>query len=111
MGRATISPFFYSQSYTYNGRPGGQAAFTAFIGTPHPTQYLPLLAYLFFGPSNFIQDRDIALTMADTRFPRFFQRLSVAAAGNASASFTFNIPSGITPGIYVGNCFRVARDV
>jgi hypothetical protein len=48
--------------------------------------------------------------MVDTRFPRFFRSLGVAAFGNANATFTINIPFGITPGIYIGNCFLVRRD-
>jgi hypothetical protein len=33
----------------------------------------------------------------------------VAAGGSANAAFTVNIPAGITPGVYIGNCFLVCR--
>jgi hypothetical protein len=49
--------------------------------------------------------------MVDTRFPRFFRSLGVAGGGSANATFTINIPSGITPGIYMGNCFLVSRNL
>jgi hypothetical protein len=111
MGGTTDSPFFNAQSFP-SGPPGGTTTYTAFIHNPDPTGYsaFSLFGYLFFGPSNFIQDRDIALTMVDIRFPRYFQGISVAAGGNASSAFTINIPSGITPGIYIGNCFLVLRN-
>ena len=33
----------------------------------------------------------------------------MAAGGNANAAFTVDIPAGITPGVYIGNCFLVRR--
>ena len=107
----TKTPFFNAQSWG-SGPPGGTITYTAFIFNPDPVSYSGfwLFGYLFFGPANFIQNRDTALTVVDTRFPRYWQRLGVASGASASASFTVNIPSGITPGIYIGNCFLVQRD-
>lgn len=107
----TDTPFFNSQSWG-SGPAGGTITYTANIFNPDPVSYSGfwLFGYLFFGPANFIQDRDAALSAVDTRFPRYWQRLGVASGASASASFTVNIPSGITPGIYIGNCFLVQRD-
>jgi hypothetical protein len=111
MGRTTDSPFFNGQSWG-SGAPGGTATYRAFIHNPSPADYSDssLFAYLFFGPANFMQSPDLALTTVDVRFPRFFRSLGVAAGDSANATFTINIPSGITPGIYMGNCFLVRRN-
>jgi hypothetical protein len=107
----TNSPFFNSQSWS-SGPPGGTITYTANIFNPDPVNYSGfwLFGYLFFGPANFIQSNDTALLSVDDRFPRYMQRLGVAANASASASFTVDIPAGITPGIYLGNCFLVQRD-
>jgi hypothetical protein len=108
MGLTANSPFFVSHS-TDNGPPGGTAMHNVSIVNPDTVDYSSffLLAYLFFGPSNLIQDNDTAVTMVDTRFPRYFKGIDVAAGGNTLAHFTVNIPTGITPGIYMLNCFLV----
>lgn len=110
MGRTANSPFFHTQSWG-NGAPGSTITYTATIHNPDPTGYsaFSLFGYLFFSPSNFVQDRDTALTIVDIRFPRFFQGISVSTGGDASASFTITIP-GVAPGIYIGNCFLLLRN-
>jgi hypothetical protein len=107
----TNSPFFNSQSWG-SGPPGGTITYTANIFNPDPVSYsgFSLFGYLFFAPANFIQSNDTALLAVDNRFPRYMQRLGVASNASASASFTVSIPTGITPGIYLGNCFLVQRD-
>jgi len=111
MGEAAHSPFFTSLSWS-DGPPGGTITFTAFIHNPDPTSYsgFALFGYLLFGPANFVQSTDDALVSEDTRFPRYWKSLGVAIGGNANAAFTVNIPTGITPGVYIGNCFLVLRN-
>jgi len=111
MGEAAHSPFFTSLSWS-DGPPGGTITFTAFIHNPDPTSYsgFALFGYLLFGPANFVQATDDALVSEDTRFPRYWKSLGVATGGNANAAFTVNIPTGITPGVYIGNCFLVLRN-
>ena len=110
MGEVGHSPFFTILSWS-DGPPGGTITFTAFIHNPDPTSYsgFALFGYLLFGPANFVQATDDALVSEDTRFPRYWKSLGVAAGGNANAAFTVNIPAGITPGVYIGNCFLVRR--
>jgi hypothetical protein len=110
MGRAANTPRFQAQSMG-SGPPGGTTLYTATTFNPDSREYSAseLFAYLFFGPANFIQDTDTALTVVDTRFPRYFKGIDVAVGGSATAFFTVNIPSGITPGRYMANCVLVLR--
>jgi hypothetical protein len=111
LGKTSKSPFFYAQSWGSTS-PGGSTTYTAFVQNPDPVAYSGfwLFGYLFFGPSNFIGSSDVALSVFDTRFPRFYQRCGVAANSSSNMTFTINVRSGIQTGIYVGNCFLVQRD-
>jgi hypothetical protein len=86
MGAMTNSPFIAFHSMD-DGPPGGTVTFAAGILNPDPHGYdeFFLFAYLSFGPSHFIQDPDTALTMVDTRFPSYFQSISVASDSIAIA--------------------------
>jgi hypothetical protein len=113
MGRTVNSPFLWLQQMGTGPR-GGACTYKAFAANPDPVEYsrFDLFAYLFFGPSNFIQDVDTALTVVDTRFPRHFNGIDLAADGGTSAAaFVVDIPSSITPGNYMANCFLMERGV
>ena len=112
MGKGSNSPYFYAQGWGPNVSPGGSTSYTAYVNNPDPTSYSGswLYAYLFFGPSNFITDSDLALTVWLRQFPHYFQQVSVAANSTASAAFTIDVPAGIADGYYIGNCFLVQRD-
>jgi hypothetical protein len=111
-GDAAESPFFSSLSSSGGAPPGGTANITVRIFNPDPVPYsaFALFGYLFFGSANSIQSTDLSLTAVDTRFPRYWRGLGVAAGGSASALFSFAVPRGITPGVYFGNCYLVRRD-
>jgi hypothetical protein len=111
MGHTANSPFFAGQSWTIGTSPGGTIDYTATIHNPDPTGYsgFLLFGYLFFGPANFIQNADTAFLAVDTRFPRFFRSLSVAAGGSADETFAITFPPGISPGVYLGNFFLLLR--
>ena len=111
MSETSKSPFFNAQSWGSTS-PGGSTTYTAFVQNPDSFGYsgLWLFGYLFFGPANFIGASDVALTVFDDRFPRFYQPCGVAANSSTSMTFTVNVPSGIQTGIYIGNCFLVQRD-
>jgi hypothetical protein len=111
MGRTANSPFLWLQQMGTGPR-GGITTCKAFAANPDPVEYsrFDLFAYLFFGPSNFIQDVDTALTMVDTRFPRHFNGIDLAPDGGTSAAaFVVDIPSAITPGNYMANFFLLQR--
>lgn len=110
-GETSNSPFFNFQSWS-SGSPGGTITYTAGIFNPDAVSYsgFSLFGFLFFGPANFIQNNDTALLGVDDRFPRYMQSLGVAANASTSARFAVDIPAGITPGEYLGNCFLVRRD-
>jgi hypothetical protein len=109
-GDAADSPFINGLGWG-SAPPGGTANFTVNISNPDPVSYsaFTLFGYLFFGPANSIQSADLSLTAVDTRFPRYWRGLGVAAGGSASASFSIAVPGGITPGVYFGNCYLVRR--
>ena len=109
-GETSNSPFFSSQSWG-SSSPGGTANYTANVHNPDPNGYSGfwLFGHLLFGPANFIGSSDLALTSVDPRFPHYYQRCTVAANSDTSMSFTVDVPAGIRPGIYIGNCFLVRR--
>jgi hypothetical protein len=111
-GQTAQSPFFFAQSWG-SAAPGGSTSYTAYVHNPDPGGYSGfwLFGYLFFGPANFISDTNLALaSKIDERFPYSYQRLSIAAGSDASATFTVGVGSTVAPGIYLGNCFLVLRD-
>jgi hypothetical protein len=57
-----------------------------------------------------LESADLSLTAVDTRFPRYWRGLGVAAGGDATATFAIAVPAGIAPGVYFGNCYLVRRD-
>lgn len=109
-GETANSPFINSLSWS-SAPPGGTTSLIVGIHNPDPTSYsgFSLFGYLLFGPANFVLADDAALASVDVRFPRYWKSLGVAAGGNASATFSIAVPAGITPGVYVGNCFLVLR--
>lgn len=111
-GESSNSPHFYAQAWGSTVSAGGSTNYTAYINNPDATAYSGswLYAYLFFGPSNFIADPDLALTVWQQQFSHYLQQVSVAAGSTASAAFTVNVPAGIAAGFYMGNCFLVERN-
>jgi len=109
-GEAADSPFINGLGWG-SAPPGGASNFTVYISNPDPVPYsaFSLFGYLFFGPANSVQSADLSLTAVDTRFPRYWGGLGVAAGASASASFSIAVPGGIAPGIYFGNCYLVLR--
>ena len=87
-------------------------SYTAFVHNPDPMGYSGywLYGYVLFGPANFIANSDVALTAIDGRFPHNLQRCSVAAGSDTSMKFAIDVPSEISSGIYIGNCFLVMRN-
>lgn len=105
------SPFINSLSWG-SAAPGGTVSFTVGIHNPDPVSFssFTLFGYLFFGTANTVQSADLSLTAVDTRFPRYWRGLGVAAGGNATATFAIAVPADIAPGVYFGNCYLVRRD-
>jgi hypothetical protein len=110
-GESADSPFIFALGWG-SAPPGGTASFTVSIQNPDPVSYsgFTLFGYLFFGPANSVLSNDLSLTAVDTRFPRYWGSLGVAAGASTSASFSIAVPGGITPGFYFGNCYLVRRD-
>ena len=111
MGKTSKSPYFYAQSWG-SASPGGSTTYTAYVHNPDPNGYSGywLFGYLLFGPANFIGSPDVAFTSVDERFPRYYQRCSVAAGSDTSMTFAIDVPAGLKTGIYIGNCFLVTRN-
>jgi hypothetical protein len=106
MGKTSKSPFFIGERWGA-GNPGGSTNFWATVHNPDARAYssIQLFGYLFFGPANFIASPDVALTSVDERFSHYYQGCEVAAGSNATMAFTIDVPAGLRPGIYMGNCF------
>ena len=111
VGQTSNSPFFFAQSWG-SASPGGSTTYTAYVRNPDPNGYsgFSLFGYLLFGPANFIGNLDLALNSVDQRFPYYYQRSGVAAGSDTSMTFTIDVPAGLRPGIYIGNCFLVLRN-
>ncbi|MCW5978129.1 MAG: hypothetical protein KIT09_08625 [Bryobacteraceae bacterium] len=110
-GETSQSPYFYAQGWG-GASPGGTTTYRAYVHNPDPTGYSGfwLFGHLFFGPANFIGSSDLALTSTDPRFTHYYQRCEVAAGSDANMNFTIDVPSGLRPGIYIGNCFLLMRN-
>jgi hypothetical protein len=108
-GGETDSPFFTLWSWP-NLPVGGTGTADVYIQNPDPFPYYGnyLYAYLFFGPASTVQSIDLSLTAVDTRLPRYWQPVTVAANSSAVAVFRITIPRGITPGAYLGNFYLVS---
>jgi hypothetical protein len=110
-GETSKSPFFFAQTWG-SASPGSSTTYRAHVHNPDPNGYsgFSLFGHLFFGPANFIASSDLALTSVDPRFPHYYQPCGVAAGSDTSMTFTIDVPAGLRPGIYIGNCFLVLRN-
>jgi hypothetical protein len=70
-----------------------------------------LFGYLFFGPANIVNSIDLSVTALDTRFPRYWRELGVAAGGSRNTTYTIAVPTGITPSVYFGNFYLIERGI
>jgi hypothetical protein len=103
----TDGPLLIAKGWPDNIPVGATGTVRARIQNPDLSAYDGVYLYLFFGPPNTFQSIDLSLTAVDTRLPRHWQPVAVAANSSAKTVFPIAIPQDIRPGAYLGNLYLV----
>lgn len=100
------SPMIVFQSWN-DASPGGTVSYNVGIHNPDAFTRIWLIAHVFVGPANPVQNLGRAVQAVDPRFPRLaqpdFPGLSLASGDTDTLSFQLSVPGGIEPSEYLGN--------